>query len=131
MKVKIVGFVAVLLSLVVCAGSLAIAPAPSSFTLKARGKVSQGVTVKPIMKKQRVIGLVVFREPKHTEVGTVPLGTFSGHPSIHWNLRVGGKTLGAGSYEIDLRVFKKGKPSNIPGPPSRHLVISGSNVHVS
>ena len=131
MKIKIVGFVAVLASLVVCAGSWgATPPAPSSFTLSARGKVSQGVTVKPVMKKQRVIGLVVFKQPKHTEVGTVLLGTFSGHPSIHWNLKVHSKTLGAGTYEISLRVFKNGKPSNIPGPPPTHIVISGSSVHI-
>jgi hypothetical protein len=131
MKVKIVGFVAVLASLVFCAGSWATQPAPSSFTLAAGGKVSQGVTVKPIMKKQRVIGVVVFKQPKHTQVGTVLLGTFSGHPSIHWNLKIGGKTLGSGTYEIYLRVFKNGKPSNIPGPSPRHLVISGHNVHTS
>jgi hypothetical protein len=132
MKIKMVGFVAVFASLVVCSGSWgATPPAPSSFTLSARGKVSQGVTVKPVMKKQRVIGLVVFKQPNHTQVGTVLLGTFSGHPSIHWNLKVGSKTLGTGKYEVDLRVFKNGKPSNIPGPPPTHLVISGSKVHVS
>lgn len=72
----------------VCTGSWAATqPAPSSFTLAAKGKVSQGVTVKPVMKKKtRVIGLVAFKQPKHTQVGKVLLGTFSGHPSIHWNL---------------------------------------------
>ncbi len=132
MRVKIGGFVAVLVSLVVCTGSWASTqPAPSSFTLSARGKVSQGVTVKPVMKKQRVIGLIVFRKSHHTRVGTVLLGTFSGHPSIHWNLKVNGKTLSTGTYEIDLRVFAHGKPSTIPGPPPRHLVITGNKVHVS
>jgi hypothetical protein len=132
MKAKFVGFVTVSASLVLCAASSgATPPAPSSFTLSAGGKVSQGVTVKPVMKKQRVIGLVVFKESHHTQVGTVRLGTFSGHPSIHWNLKVNGKTLGAGKYEIDLRVFKSGKPSTIPGPPPRHLSITGQTVHVS
>jgi hypothetical protein len=128
MKIKTVGLVAVLASLMICTVAWA-ATAPSSFTLAARGKVNQGVTVKPVMKKRRAIGLVVS---KHTRmVGTVPLGTFSGHPSIHWNLAVGGKKLRAGKYVIYLLVFKNGKPSTIPGPPPRHLVISGSHVHVS
>jgi hypothetical protein len=132
MKVKMAGFVVLLASLVVCAGSWAATPpAPSSFTLAAKGKVSQGITVKPVMKKKRVIGLVVFKQPKHKQVGTVLLGTFSGHPSIHWNLKVGGKTLGAGTYEVYLRVFKNGKPSSIPGPPLQRIVISGTKVHVS
>ena len=131
MRVKVVGWVVALASLGGCAVSWAVQPAPSSFTLSAGGSVSQGVTVKPVMKKQRVIGLVVFKQPSHARLGTVVLGTFSGHPSIHWNLKVSGKTLGGGKYEIDLRVFKNGKPSNIPGPAPRHLVISGHNVHVS
>jgi hypothetical protein len=132
MRVKIVGFVAVSASLVVCAASWgAVQPAPSSFALSAQGSVSQGVTVKPVMKKQRVIGLVVFKQPSHTQVGTVLLGTFSGHPSIPWNLKVGGKTLSTGSYEVDLRVFAYGKPSNIPGPPPRHLVIAGKTITAS
>ena len=132
MRVKIVGFVAALASLAICTASWgATQPAPSSFTLSARGTVSQGVTVKPVMKKKRVIGLVVFKQPHHAEVGTVLLGTFSGHPSIHWNLEVRGKTLRSGSYEIDLRVFANGKPTNIPGPRPRDLVVSGHHVSVS
>jgi len=132
MKSKIAGFLAVLATLIVCSSSWAVTqPAPSSFTLSAKGKVSQGVTVKPVMKKQRTIGLVVFKQPSHAQVGTVLLGTFSGHPSIHWNLKVHGKVLATGTYEVYLRVFKNGKPTNIPGPPLRHLVISASDVHVS
>ena len=132
MRIKIGGSVALLASLVVCTGTSAAAqPAPSSFTLSAGGKVSQGVTVNPVMKKQRVIGLVVFKQTHRSRVGTVLLGTFSGHPSIHWNLKLHGKTLGNGSYEVDLRVFANGAPSTIPGPPPRHLTISGHTVHVS
>jgi len=132
MRVKIVGLVVALASLAICANSWgATQPAPSSFTLSAQGSVSQGVTVKPVMKKQRVIGLVVFKQPRHAEVGTVLLGTFSGHPSIHWNLKVFGETLPSGSYEVDLRVFANGKPTNIPGPAPSDLTISGDRVTVS
>jgi hypothetical protein len=130
MRIKLVTFIVVLVSLVASSVSWAHQPAPSSFTLAAHGRVSQGVTVKPVMKKRRLIGLVVFKQPGHTEVGTVLLGTYSGRPSIHWNLKVHGRLLGSGSYQIDLRVFANGKPTNIPGPPPRQLAISGQNVYV-
>ena len=132
MRGKLVGFLAaVLATMVVTSTAWAGKPAPSSFTLSARGTVSQGVTVKPLLKKSRAIGLIVFRSPSHTEVGTVSLGTFAaGRPSIHWNLKVQGKLLGSGSYVIAMRVFANGKPTTTPGPPSRKLTISGQQVHV-
>ncbi|MBV9820318.1 MAG: hypothetical protein JOZ07_18455 [Solirubrobacterales bacterium] len=133
MRVKIAALVVALASLLACTATAwgATPPAPSSFTLSAKGKVSQGVTVKPVMKKQRTIGLVVFKVRGHTRVGTVLLGTFSGHPSIHWNLKVNGTTLASGAYEIDLRVFVGGKPSSIPGPKPSDIVISGQSIRVT
>jgi hypothetical protein len=131
MRVKLVGFLAVLAAMLASSTAWAVQGGPASFTLAARGPVNQGVTVKPVLKKPRVIGLVVFRLPKHTEVGTVPLGSFSGRPSIHWNLKVHGKLLTSGSYSISLRVFANGKPTNIPGPRPRKLTITGQHVRVS
>lgn len=132
MRGKLVGFLAVFAILL---GSTTAAwgfeAAPASFTLKARGLVSQGVTVKPVLKKRRDIGLVVFKQPTHREVGTVSLGTFSGRPSIHWNLKVKGRLLGSGSYVISLRVFANGKPTSTPAPRPRKLTISGRHVRVS
>jgi hypothetical protein len=130
MGVKRVVLLAALMVMMTTSTALAFEGLPSSFTLSAAGSVSQGVTVKPVMKKQRSIGLVVFSQPKHTEVGTVPLGTHSGRPSIHWNLKVHGKLLGSGSYVISLRVFAHGKPTKIPPPPSKKLTISGQHVRV-
>jgi hypothetical protein len=130
MRIKLVGLLVALATLVVCSSAWAIQAAPASFTLSAAGKVSQGVTVKPVLKKPRTLGLVVFRASKHTQVGTVVLGPFSGHPSIHWNLKVDGKVLSSGSYVISLRVFAHGKPANIPAPPAKKLTISGQNVRV-
>jgi hypothetical protein len=130
MRVKLVGFLVVLAIMLVSSTAWAVEAAPASFTLSARGTVSQGVTIKPVLKKPRVIGLVVFRQPKHTEVGTVPLGSFSGRPSIHWNLKVHGKLLGSGAYVISLRVFANGKPTNTPAPRPRKLTISGHHVRV-
>jgi hypothetical protein len=131
MRIRLIAIIAVLVSVLGASASWAHhQPAPSSFTLAARGKVSQGVTVEPVLKKRRVIGLVVLKQPKLREVGTVLLGTFSGQPSIHWNLKVDGKRLSSGSYQIDLRVFANGKPTHIPGPRPRQLTISGQHVHV-
>ncbi len=133
MRVKVVGFLAVTAAMLAGAttASATALPAPSSFTLSAPGPVSQGVTIKPVLKHRRDIGLVVFKGPKHTEVGTVVLGTFSGRPSIHWNLKVHGKLLGSGSYVISLGVFANGKPTSTPAPPPRKLTISGPHVRVN
>ena len=131
MRFKLVGFLTVLATMLGTSAAWALEAAPASFTLSARGPVSQGVTIKPVLKKPRDIGLVVFRQPKHTEIGAVPLGTFSGRPSIHWKLKVHGKLLASGSYLISLRVFANGKPTNIPAPHPRKLTISGQHVRVS
>jgi hypothetical protein len=130
MRNKVAGFLALLGTLLVASTAWAIEAGPASFTLSARGAVSQGVTVKPVLKQRRTLGLVVFRQPKHTEVGTVVLGAFSGRPSIHWNLKVHGVLLGSGSYVISLRVFANGKPADIPGPHPRKLTITGQHVRV-
>lgn len=130
MRVKLVVLLAVLATTFITSAAWAVEAAPASFTLSARGAVSQGVTIKPVLKKPRDIGLVVFKQPKHTKVGTVTLGAFSGRPSIHWNLRMRGKLLGSGSYVISLRVFANGKPTNIPAPHPRKLTISGQHVSV-
>ncbi|HTX11263.1 MAG TPA: hypothetical protein VME22_21750 [Solirubrobacteraceae bacterium] len=131
MGVKRVAFLTALAMMLAGSTAWAAEATPASFTLSARGTVSQGVTVKPVMKKRRTIGLVVFAQPKHTEVGTVDLGTHSGTPSIHWNLKVHGKVLGSGTYAISLRVFAHGKPTNMPAPPARKLTISGQHVRVT
>ncbi len=125
MRIKLVGLLAALATLLVSSTAWALQAAPSSFTLSARGAVSQGVTVKPVLKQRRTIGLVVFKLPGHAQVGTVSLGTFSDHPSIHWNLKVHGRILGSGSYVISLRVFANGKPTHVPAPHPRKLTISG------
>lgn len=131
MGAKRVGFLAALVILSGGSTAWAAEATPASFSLAARGTLSQGVTVKPVMKKRRSIGLVVFTQPKHSEVGTVVLGTFSGRPSIHWNLRVHGRVLGSGSYVVSLRVFADGKPTNMKAPTPRKLTISGQHVRVS
>ena len=130
MRIRLIGFLAAAATMLVVPTAWAIQAAPASFTLSARGAVSQGVTVKPVLKKRRTIGLVVFKQPAHAEVGTVSLGTFSGRPSIHWNLKVHGKVLRSGAYVISLRVFEHGQPTTVPAPHPRKLTISGRHVRV-
>lgn len=131
MRVRIVGILAVMAALIAVATAAAAGlPAPASFTLSAPGPIDRGVTIKPVLRKRRDLGLVVRKGPKRREVGTVVLGTFSGRPSIHWNLKVHGKILGSGSYVVSLRVFAHGKPTSTPAPPPRRLRISGHHVRV-
>jgi hypothetical protein len=85
------------------------------------------------LKKARLIGLVVFRLPKHTLVGVVPLGRHSGSKQrIPWNLKVNGKTLRHGSYEVELKVFTAaGNPTNLAGPNPERLTIKNGTVRIS
>jgi YVTN family beta-propeller protein len=111
-----------------------VAPAPSAWKLTVAGPVSKGALVRPVLKKQRLIGLVVFRVSghKHALVGFVPLGRHSGSKQrIPWNLKVNGKLLGNGTYEVDLKVFTAaGRPVNLPGPSPERLVISHGRARV-
>jgi hypothetical protein len=83
---------------------------------------------------RRLIGLFVVKLGKHAHpVGVVKLGRHSGSKQrIHWNLKVNGKTLADGTYEVDLRIFTAaGQPTNIPGPPAKRIVIKNGRVRIS
>jgi YVTN family beta-propeller protein len=112
---------------------ISVVPAPSAWTLTAAGPIGKGAIVRAVLKKPRLIGLVVYKLAKHKLVGFVPLGRHSGSKQrIRWNLKVNGKTLQNGSYEVDLKVFTAaGKPTNLPGPSPERLVISKGRVRVS
>jgi hypothetical protein len=128
---------------------------PSAWTLTAAGAIDKGVIVRPVLKKPHLIGLVVFKIGKlgkhitpggllplgrHTmpgtritRVGFVPLGRHSGSKQrIRWNLKVNGKTLGNGTYEVHLKIFTAaGKPTNLPEPNPVRLVINNGRTRVS
>jgi hypothetical protein len=106
---------------------------PAAWTLTAAGPISAGAIVHPVLKRPRLIGLAVERLPKRTLVGFVPLGRHRGsEQNIHWNLKVRGRSLGDGSYEVELRVFTvAGRPASIPGPPPERLAIRRGRAHVS
>jgi hypothetical protein len=111
---------------------VSIGTSPSAWTLTAAGPIGKGAIVRPVLRKPHLIGLVVFRLPKHALVGFVPLGLHSGsNDRLPWNLKVNGKTLGRGSYEVDLKIFANGKPTDIAGPTPERLVIKNGRVRVN
>jgi hypothetical protein len=74
------------------------AGSPHGFSLTPRGDVLA------LLRKPRTLALLVFQLGRHGHLlGTVPLGSHSkGLSRIHWNLRVGGHKLRAGSYTAEL-----------------------------
>jgi sugar lactone lactonase YvrE len=123
-------------SLMLAEGSFDVSvfgPLPSAWTLTAAGPVGKGAIIHPVLKKPRLIGLAVFKLPKRTLVGFVPLGRHSGSKQrIRWNLKVNGKRLANGTYEVDLKIFTgAGKPTNLRGPRPERLVIHNGRVRVS
>jgi hypothetical protein len=106
---------------------------PSAWTLTAAGPIGKGAIVLPKLKKPRLIGLVVIRLSDHKRLGLVPLGRRAGSQQrIRWNLKVNGRTLGKGVYEVDLKIFTAGgKPTSVPGPNPFRLVINRGRVRIS
>lgn len=106
---------------------------PSAWKLTAAGPTNKGAILRPVLQKPRLIGLVVYKLPKRTLVGLVPLGHHSGsRQRVRWNLEVDGRTLPNGTYEADLKVFSAaGKPTNIPGPRPEYLVVSHGRARVT
>ncbi|MEA2420915.1 MAG: hypothetical protein QOF55_14 [Thermoleophilaceae bacterium] len=75
---------------------------------------------------QRVTGhhlLFGRRVPTLKPVGRVPLGHFKkGHGKTHWNLRVNGKPLPRGTYQVTPRTLaKNGKVTDLAKPVIIHL----------
>ena len=61
--------------------------------------------------------------PKLKLVGRVPLGKFKkGHDKTHWNLRVNGKRLRRGTYQVTPRaVAKSGRIRDLGKPSIIHV----------
>jgi hypothetical protein len=78
------------------------------------------------------VGLVVTRRVGGNLVsleGVVPLGAQSaGVHEVRWNLKLDGKRLAAGSYDVLLEIFdNQGHPSGlIPTPRYARLTISSN-----
>lgn len=75
---------------------------------------------------QRVIGhheLLGRRVPTLKRVGRVPFGPFpSGHHHVHWDLRVNGRHVRRGTYQVTVRaVTRKGQIRDLGRPRILHV----------
>lgn len=78
---------------------------PHHFALTAHGTEAHGATVIAVLRKPRTLVLLIQGTRRHHHViiglmrlGRYPVGTFR----VPWNLRVGGKPLSRGTYQISL-----------------------------
>jgi len=93
---------------------------------------AQGAKVTVNLHKPRTLALLVQKVRGHRllTVGEVHLGTHpAGKSHIHWNLRVNGRLLPAGSYEVSLHALN-GKLLSVPAPPGPLTLIVLANGHV-
>jgi hypothetical protein len=108
------------------------APSPKFFGLRANGTESNGATVTVDLRKPRVLALLVQVKRRHRPVtmGLVHLGTrTAGRSRIHWNLRVKGRLLPAGSYEVSLHALT-GKLLSVPADPGVRTLVVSPDGHV-
>jgi hypothetical protein len=76
---------------------------------------SVGIIVQRVVGHHRLFGRKV---PKLKLVGRVPFGHFKkGHSKVHWNLRVKGKRLPKGTYQITPRALTKSQKVRDLGTP--------------
>ena len=95
------------------------AASPKFFGLAVRGAAKQGATVTVMLRKPRVLALQVRTMRRHrlVTVGVVRLGRHrAGRSKIHWNLRINGRPLLAGRYQISLHALN-GNILSVPAPP--------------
>jgi hypothetical protein len=104
---------------------------PKKFSsLIVTGKVSGGAIVSMTVASANHVGLVVARHVGGNLVsddGVVPLGyQTAGVHKVSWNLKLHGKRLAAGVYDVLLEIFdSQGHPSGLaPTPRYAHLTIS-------
>jgi hypothetical protein len=106
---------------------------PKRFSaLIVTGKVSDGAIVSMTVATKLHVGLVVIRHVGGNRVsvdGVVPLGLQSvGLHKVPWNLKLDGKRLAAGAYDVLLEIFdNQGHPSGLaPTPRYASLTITSS-----
>jgi hypothetical protein len=102
------------------------AASPKFFELGVRDTEHQGGTVTVMLRKPRLLALRVSTTRHHRliTIGVVHLGHHhAGCSKIHWNLRVNGRPLPPGRYQITLSAMN-GNILSIPAPPGpRTLVV--------
>jgi len=106
---------------------------PHHFALSVSGLEKHGATITAALKKPKTLVLFVqtVRHGRAIIVGIVPLGNHpAGTSHIHWNLRVNGKLLRQGRYEVSLRSVI-GSILSPHAPPGEIALAVKANGHVS
>ena len=130
MRIRLIGFLAALATMLAVWTAWAIQAAPSFHTLGPRDCEPRRHSQTGIKEEADNWSRGVPTAEPHRGGYRVTGHILPGRPLIHWNLKVHGKVLASGSYVISLRVFKNGQPTNVPAPHPRKLTISGRHVQV-
>ena len=108
------------------------AASPKFFGLAVHGTVKQGATVTVFLRKPRLLALEVQAVRGHqlVKVGVVRLGRHrAGRSKVHWTLRIKGRPLLAGRYQISLHALN-GNILSVPAPPGPRTLLVLANGHV-
>jgi hypothetical protein len=93
---------------------------PHQFSLGVHGTERNGATITVVLRKPRALVLLV-RGARHHHPMIIGLVALGNHPAgtsrIHWDVRVGGRLLGAGTYEVSLHSIANNvlSPDTPPG----------------
>jgi hypothetical protein len=108
------------------------APSPRHFALEVHGNGNQGASVSATLLKRRALALLVqaVRGHRLATVGVVRLGTYpAGASLIHWDLRINGRALRPGRYEVSLHALS-GALLSVPASPGALTLVVLANRHV-
>jgi hypothetical protein len=109
------------------------APSPRNFDLGVRGSEKREAIVTATLLKPRALALLVQAVHGHrvATVGLVRLGTYpAGVSQIRWNLRVDGRVLRTGRYEVTLHALN-GALLSVPASPGALTLVVLANGHVT
>jgi hypothetical protein len=114
-------------------GAYEFTSGPKFFALHVNRRAAQGAAVTVELRKPRELVLQVYRVADHhrlVPVGLVRLGHHpAGRSQIHWNLRVSGRRLPAGRYQVTLYALVDGVLSQPSAPgPSTLIVLAHVRV---
>jgi len=108
-------------------GAYQFVPGPQSFALRVHGLEVNGATMTTVLRKPGTLVLQVLRVARRNGlvlVGLVRLGSHPGGRSqIHWDLRVHGRLLREGRYEVTLCTVLDGVLSAPANPGTRTLLV--------
>ena len=108
------------------------AASPKFFGLGVRSTENQGATLTVILRKPRALALLVRAVRGHQliQLGVLRLGAYpAGLSHIDWNLRVHGRLLPTGRYELSLHALN-GDLLSVPAAPGGRKLVVLANGHL-